>query len=405
MTTASFYSAELADQQRGFTGLLARPLVAPWTDPELFSLVARYEQRLGQWCRRLGYRLVRIDQSYRMRRVPIEGSLAVPRGVPPPRRHLVLALVAAAVLEDERADSITLQDISDAVRRFASANGLRAYDPDQRRHRQDLVEALRLLIGHGVLEQRTWRADLIQSWQDQGTGIGAGYLIHRDALVLLVDTHDTEVALAPPSPGEADTRSARLLRLLVETQFLEPARLTAGDTAYLTAQRHRLVLQAQEMTGGVVEVRQDLWTLVFPSDQGLDPAVLVGFPEPTAADWASLGLLDAAARLAEVTPGGRRALTSAQWAGLAERFHAEHGHQLTLARRDSPTALQTQVTARLAQAGLIEAAPDGALVLLPAAARFRDAALEGPRTPASAAPAPDLLGYAAQLDDPGRPDA
>ncbi|MDR0284108.1 MAG: TIGR02678 family protein [Propionibacteriaceae bacterium] len=384
MTVASFYQADLGDRQAAFRGLLAHPLVAPWTYPDLFSLVSRHEKQLELWCKRLSYRLVCIDQCFRLRRVPLAGALALPRGLPSLRRTLVLALLAAAILEDERADSITLQEISDAVRRFAFVNGFREYDPDERRHRLDLVAAVRYLRDHGILEQRTQRTDLIDSWEREGTGIGAGYVIHRDALVLLVDTRDAELALGAADAG-TDTRGPRLLRQLVETQALETGDLTEDEAAYLATQRPRLVDQAEEMTGGVVEIRQDVWTLVFPSDQGLDQALLIGFPEPRGEDWVALALLDAVAR-AGVRAGGRVLLASAGVDEVAATLHREQAAHLTAVLRESPGVVREAAGRVLREAGLLEVDAAGGWCLLPAAGRYREARLETPDAGEAAGP-------------------
>jgi len=378
VTSTPFAGSDLPELQTAFIGLLAHPLVTPWTFPDIYRLVTRHQQRLDLWCRRLGYHLLRIDRCYRLHRVPLAGRLAVPRGLPLGRRALVLALLVAAIVEDERQDSITLQDISDAVRRFAFVNEFRPYDPEQWRQRADLVEAVRLLVGHGVLEQRTQRADLLESWEREHKGIGAGYVIHRDALVLFVDTRHTELA-ALDAP-DATTRGQRILRQLVETQALDIAGLTPDETAYLVTQRPRLVELAQEMTGGTVEVRSDAWILVLPSDQGLDPATLVGFPEATAAAWVALGLLDAAVRVAEEA-GTRRHLDSAAVDALTESLYSTHRNNLTVSLRESPAAVRAAAEQQLRGAGLLEIDAAGDWWLLAAAGRYRDAALETPSDP------------------------
>ncbi len=164
MSVTSFSRADLTERQAAFTGLLAHPLVTPWVRPELYALVHRHERTIDLWCARLGYRLVRIDQCFRLRRSPIAGRTALPRGVPPARRPLVLALLVAAILEDHRQDSITLQEISDDVRQFAAANRFATYDPEHRSHRVALLAAVRLLVVHGVLDQRTFRGELLEAW-------------------------------------------------------------------------------------------------------------------------------------------------------------------------------------------------------------------------------------------------
>jgi hypothetical protein len=370
----SFGRVDLAQRQLAFTGLLAHPQVAPWLNPALYALVTRYEKDLDTWCKRLGYRLVRIDSCVRLRRVPLADGVAVPGGPIPARRRLVLALLAAAVLEDVRADSVTLQEISDSIRRFAAVNDLSPYDPETRSHRVDLVEGVRLLLAHGVLEQRTHREELLGDWQRAGQGIGAGYLIHRDALVLMLNTTDAELALAPVPDGE-DQRRARILRRLVETQALYPADLSDDDRSYLTSQRTRLIDQAEEMTGGTVEVRSDAWMLILPSDHDLDPELFVGFPAATAADWISLALLDALVHTAEVLDGGRRLARCDQIRSAAASLNSEHGTRLTVALRESPEAIIQTVDSQLRAASLIQSTPEGDWVLLPAAGRYRAALL------------------------------
>lgn len=372
MTALSFRAVDLADKQTAFAGLLASPLVTPWTDPGLYALVTRHEHDLETWCARLGYRLVRVDRTVRLRRTPVGGPPAVPAGEPPRRRPLVLTLVVAAALEDQRDDSVTLQELSDAVRRTTAIHGLAPYDPAQRAHRVDLVQAVRLLVAHGVLEQRTQRADLLDSWERDGAGIGAGYVVHRDAMVLLVDTRDAELAVAPLPPGP-DNRGVRLLRALVETQALHPLELADEDHTYLTHQRHRLVAQAEEMTGGVVEVRSDALVLILPSDKGLKPDLFVGFPEATAADWVALAVLDGAiaASAPDIVPGRRRC-PRAEVRALAGRVHAEYGPRLTVALREGPDAVRLAAQRQLVSAGLVTVTDAGDWILAPEAARYRN---------------------------------
>lgn len=383
MSLASFGRADIAERQAAFTGLLAHPLVNPWKRPTLYALVTRHERTIDLWCARLGYRLVRIDQCFRLRRTPIDGRVAVPPGRPRPRRPLVLALLVAAILEDQRQDSVTLQEISDAVRHFAAANGFAPYDPEHRSHRVALFEGIRLLVDHGALDQLTSRADLLDTWERTGSGIGAGYLIHRDALVLLVDTRDVQLSLEPQERTD-DTRGARLLRSLVETQALHPLSLDESDRTYLTAQRRRLVDQAEEMTGGTVEPRADAWVLVLPSDQNVDPELAIGFPEATASDWVSLALLDAAGQRATTEPDGRRRCADATVTERARALHAEHASQLTVALKESAVAVREAAEDRLTDTGLLSVEA-GDWLLAPEAGRFRSADLQVPVEAAASA--------------------
>jgi len=382
VSTTSFSRADLTERQTAFTGLLAHPLVAPWTNPTLYRLVHRHEHTLHVWCARLGYRLIRIDRCFRLRRSPIEGRTATPRTTPPQRRPLVLALLAAAILEDHRQDSITLQEISDDVRHFAAANRFVAYDPEHRSHRVALLAGVRLLIAHGVLDQRTHRGELLDSWERTGGGIGAGYLIRRDALVLLVDTRDVELALHPIEAGEA-ARGQLILRELIETQALHPLELDAGLATYLNSQRRRLVDQAEEMTGGTVELRSDAWVLLLPSDQSVEPGLVIDFPEATAADWVALAMLEAVGRRGGVQPDGRRHCPGSVVAGLAADLHAEHAQRLTVALRESAEVVRTAAENQLQSAGLLQVDAAGDWYLQAEAGRYRSADLQ-------VAPTPDL---------------
>lgn len=374
MSVTSFSRVDLAERQTAFTGLLAHPLVTPWTQPHLYALVHRHEHTINLWCARLGYRLVRIDQCYRLRRPAIAGRSAVPRGTPPSRRPLIFALLVAAVLEDYRQDSVTLQEISDDMRHFVAANRFHAYDPEKSGHRVALLAAVRLLVEHGILDQRTFRGELLEAWERSGEGIGAGYRIRRDALVLLVDARDVHLALNADEPTD-DTRGQRLLRELVETQALHPHALNEAEATYLTSQRRRLVDQAEEMTGGTVEVRSDAWVLVLPSDQGLDPALMVDFPQVTAADWVALALLDAAGRTAAPLPDGRRRCPAATVARLAAELHGEQASRLTVALRESSDAVRQAAELQLGAAGLLAVDASGDWLLQPEAGRYRGAEL------------------------------
>lgn len=266
-------------------------------------------------------------------------------------------------------------------------NRFAPYDPEHRSHRVALVDAVRLLCLHGVIEQRTARGDLLPTWEQTGVGIGAGYLIHRDALVLLVDTRDVQLVLEP-AEHTGDTRGQQLLRELVETQALRPGSLTESEQAYLISQRRRLVDNAEEMTGGTVELRADAWVLVLPSDQGVDSALFVGFPEATAADWVALAMLDAVGRAASPLPDGVRRCPHEVVKQLAAQLHTEHAARLTIALRESPDAVSDTAESQLRSAGLLAVDESGAWLLQPESGRYRMADLQ---LPPARQPAPETL--------------
>ncbi len=381
MSMGAFSRTDTEGRQAAFVGLLQHPQVTPWATPRLFPLVVRHEGDLSTWSERLGYHLVRVDQTYRLRRVPLDGTVAMPHGHPPPRRPRVLALASAAALEDQRVDSITLQDLSDAVRQFVAVHDLLPYDPEIRAHRRSLVDGVRLLQDHGVLESRVLTEEILTSWDQQGIGIGGGYLIHRDALVQLVDTRNVELALSPRPSDPTATRSQRILRQVLETHALYPGLLSEEDQAYLSRQRNQLVDRVEDMTGGTVEVRSDAWILILNDDNEFARASNIAFPDTTADAWVALAMLDALVPLGRATElSGYRLCPSHEVDDAAGNLHTHRGAQLTVALQESPAALRQRAQDKLVEAGLLEVLPTGDWVLTPAAARYRDAELTSATT-------------------------
>lgn len=359
-----------AEQQAAFVGILATPLVTPWSDPTLHRLVHRHAHKLSTWAARLNYRLVSVNRCYRLRRPAIDGAVALPPGSPPPRGHLVLALYAAICLERFRDDSVTLQDLSDRVYQFAALQERWQYDPNRRSQRKMLVGAVDLLQRHGVLERRT-RASLTDDWERQGEGIGGGFILHREALMLLIDTADLELALARRST-DTDQRSASILRRIVETQALYPDELSDSERAYLTGQRSRLIRLAEEMTGGTVEPRTDAWVLILPAGRELPADARLAFPDATAVDWVCLALLDALS----VDASGFHRVESSAVDAAARHIHGSKAELLTIELRDSKEAIRAAAEGRLVDLGLLRVA-DGDWLLTPAAGRYRNADLDG----------------------------
>ncbi len=93
--------------------------------------------------------------------------------------------VAAACLEDRPGDGVTLRETSDAVRDATAAANMTRYNPDRRADHVVLLRAVNRLIDLGVLTRRIERGDLLRSWEDDGAGVGAGYIANREPLLLL----------------------------------------------------------------------------------------------------------------------------------------------------------------------------------------------------------------------------
>ncbi|MDE1536131.1 MULTISPECIES: DUF2398 family protein [Actinotignum] len=368
--SVTMFSSDRAEKQLAFIGLLCSPVVAPWTNPELTELVRRHLKDLEMWCERLGYRIGHVGECYRLRRTPLDGKNSVPVGAHPDRGQLLLRLYAAASLEDQQGDSITLQELSDQVRNSSASRNGWPYDPDTFAHRRRFIAAVQWLCDQGVLSRLTDEIRL-DTWAREGSGFGAGYRIHRDCLMMLINVDDVDLGLSPVE--ETDTRRKVIMRALIEQQALYPEQLTDEERAYLYGpQRGRIAALVEEMTGGIVEIRSDVALLSLPQDRNFPGAVHVLFPSSTALDWACLAFID---RLAPGAEGSWRRVSRADIERVAADIHATFGAKLTKELQESPRVLAEKAEERLRETGLLEAGPEG-WSLSPLAARYRGADLE-----------------------------
>lgn len=475
-------AVELADRQRAFVGLLSCPLVTPWSNETLYLLVHRHFHTLRTWCARVDYRLMHVEQSYRLRRLPLSQTLfntvtganpslgvtIPPQAETPTRGQLLLRLYAAACLDGQNRSSVTLQDLSNEVRNSAAARNGWPYNPESRWHRKMFIDAVAWLVTSGVLEERT-SSEMLLNWENTGEGIGGGYLVHHDALMLLLDTEDITLALgresgsgssgssgsfgaplheapsevapagasdlsgiheettanadkarnvatdtkdflaepvanlvdtpqnitakttvAPSSPATApdaldfaetrDTRGVRLLRMLLEQQAIDIATLPEADREYLTGpQRSRLIAQAEEMTGGAVEVHSDLVVLSLHADLGVPESVLLQFPQSTTLDWVALAFIGILAANHGSTVIPREAVAT-----HGKALYDQVRGQLTKKLKESPGVLTSQVGTRLEELGLVRR-DKASWQLTGLAARYRDAQLVAEATHESGA--------------------
>jgi uncharacterized protein (TIGR02678 family) len=374
-----------AEAQQAFVGLLATPLLAARVQPPLFADVLRHRAIISDWVARLGYRLILTGGVARLHRDPAgpARTAAPPPWNPPARRDLVLLALAAAACEDTDS-STTVQELSDEVRALSAGTRITAYDPDRRAERQAFVRSLGRLTELGILIRRTSDETLLRQWEEEGTGVGAGYELDRDALLQFTDPYTVELALAAGQLDARDsgddeasrlhTRGQRLLRILVEDTALLYADLHPLDADYARAQRSWLTGQAADMTGGVVEVRAEGMLLRLPDDRPTSSPVTPMFPAATAGRWFALKVLDAA------TGGGadgardefgRITLTGPQVDAVVTHVYTENFGALTKALGESPTRLRSGVEPILTGLGLIRKGDDGWIVL-PVAGRYRD---------------------------------
>ena len=333
---------------------------------------------MSDWSARLGYRLVLAGSVIRLHRDPAgpDRTAAPPPWDPPARRDLVLLALAAAACEATDA-STTVQELSDEVRALSAGTRVTAYDPDRRAERQAFVRGLGRLTELGILVRRTSDETLLRQWEEDGTGVGAGYEVDRDALLQFTDPYTVERALAA-GPADAEdetirvhTRNRRLLRILVENTVLLYADLHPLDAEYARGQRSWLAGQAADMTGGVVETRAEGMLLRLPVDRPATYAVTPAFPAATAGRWFALKVLDASAAAGEPDESGRIVLTAAQVDAVVTRVYAGNQRALTKELSESPARLRSVTERILSGLGLIRLG-GGGWIVLPVAGRYRD---------------------------------
>jgi len=384
MTSEATGLTTRADAQDTFVGLLTTPLASVRMHPERFSAVLRHRAKLTEWTGRLGYRLVINGTVARLHRDPSgpQRTAAPPALDPPARRTLVLMTLIAAACEG--ADTTTtVQVLSDEVRALSVSPGARItpYDPDRRAERQAFIRGLDQLGGLGILLRRTSDEAMLRQWEEDGTGVGAGYEIDRDALLQFTDPYTVELAFrAGDTVGVGDdlatgtraaTRSQRLLRTLVEDTSLLYADLHPVDAEYARGQRTWLAGHAADMTGGAVETREEGLLLRLPEDRPASAAATVAFPVATAPSWFALKMLDASTTGQAPNGSGVIALTRTEIKSVANRVYMDNLGALTIALKESPARMLSVVERILVGAGLIRVT-DGGWTILPVAARYRD---------------------------------
>ena len=401
------------ERRRAVRALLMRPLLHSDHDPDAHRLVRRHVDWLREWfANETGWSLQVGRTVARLRKVPAttgdttRPARARPTDPPFSRRRYVIACLALAALEGEERQT-TLGRIAERVVAAVAADpqlteaGI-AFTLTGRGERRDLVAAIRLLLGAGVLR----RVDGDERAYVEGTG-DALYTVDRASLAaflaartspsaITADDVDGRVAalIAEPIPDTDDARNAQirqhLTRRLVDDAVTYHDDLPDHHREYLARQRHRIVRSITHATGLMAEIRAegiamvdergDCTDVTMP-DQGTDGHVTLlvaehladRLREPTATgvDVVVVPVAEVEARVAELA-----------------REHASHW------RADSrepgaEVALTADALDRLAALGLVRRV-GGGVVPLPAIARYR---LDEPITP----PPPPAL-----FDEPTR---
>jgi uncharacterized protein (TIGR02678 family) len=367
-------SRDSVERQRAFTGLLACPVLDRWRKPELFALIRnpRHRPVLTDWfASRLGYRLVVTESAARLFRLPLGAAVVAPRRhAAPPRRVLVLAILAAAGAEDAE-DVTTTQDLSDRVRVLAMREdvGLARYDPDRFTERQLFVKAVDLLAEAGALRPIAGHAqEQREGWAHRRDAVGGAYQVERELLLRMVDPVALTAALAEPGRRidlDARPESARfsLMRRLLELPVCLLADLTEAERAYLASQRHRVLGWCAEMTGWVVEQRAEGLALIAVDENDTD----LPFPRLRAVDFATLMVLDEL----RAAQDDRGRLDDEQLDRAVTVVRSRHRKAMTK-ELGTDLAVRERVVDLLQALDLLRPVASGGWWLSPAAARFRN---------------------------------
>ncbi len=390
MTSEATGLTTRAEAQDTFVALLTTPFVSARVASARFAAVLQHRAQLTEWTGRLAYRLVIAGSVARMHRDPAgpQRTAAPAMGAPPSRRALTLVALTAAACED--ADmTTTVQALSDEVRAISAGPGARVmpYNPDRRTERQAFLRGVNQLAGLGILLRRTTDEALLRQWEEDGTGVGAGFEVDRDALLQFTDPHTVALALRQPELDEDDedssdgqqstpsmrtaTRSQRMLRTLVEDTALLYADLHPEDAEYARGQRSWLAGHASDMTGGTVEIRAEGMLLRLPPDRPASFAATVPFPAATAIPWFALKMLEAVVTGRSPDGDGRIPLTPDEVETAAERVYTGSFGALTNDLKKSPLVMLAAVEPVLTEAGLIRVS-DAGWTVLPVAGRYRD---------------------------------
>ena len=244
--------------------------------PDVFLLVRRHSTELKRrFGETLGYRLVVESTFARLLKPPLPDTSPVralpgPNGPVSPRVYQYICLLAAALQAPGAADQWLISSLVAQVRSDAATAGI--ITGDSHGERRDLVTAVNLLAGLGVMEET----------EGSTTAWAAG----QDPEVLLtVDQTALSYLIANPISGEARTdRPARTLaRRLVEDPILDRVLLTDEEARVWSRDRGMLGEQLEELFGLHLEVRKEgalAWD--FAEDATDEPFPGLGVPRQLA---------------------------------------------------------------------------------------------------------------------------
>lgn len=365
------------ERRRATRALLRQPLLgAQGRGRELFLAVRKHETEIGRFFREwLGYRLVVEDDFARLHKRSPPGGLPRPlrsrSGKAFDRRRYALLCLVLAALERVESQTVLSQLAAEVQSLAATLDGVAPFEAEQHAERRAFVDAVRVLVDHGVLRE----ADGQDTAYLEGGGDALYDLDARRLAQWLASPLPPSLVEGPSRLGEEvypPTRDGvnlrlrhRLTRRLVEEPVLDMEALDAAELEYLTKQRPHLAQRVEDAVGLPVEVRREGLVLVDVEGETSD----VAFPRDGSACRAAFLVIE------EML--ARRAATgeeSAPWGallGAAEGWlRGARWPKVYREADDGARALVDDAVELLELFGLVERRAEG-LTARPAMARYR----------------------------------
>lgn len=347
--------------QQAARHLLQQPLTCAEHVPEIFAVIRRHEQALGEWfTQRLGYRLQVTSSTARLYKntvVPHRPVLPAPVGTGrsmSQRECTLLVLILAAVAAGPRV--ISLRDLIDDVRSQASEAEITL--SNEASERRALVVALKWMIKNGLLIELHEHIDNYE----QNDNADAILEINFDRIGLLPLSVLARAGSAEQlfDRSERRTVSRQWLRaMLTEYPVLYRSDVTDHEWTELRRRLGEEITFLDEMFGLRLESRAEGVAAIDPSGQLSDRS----FPTSGTLGHAALLLIDCLVRL-EATSCLKEQLQQA-FDVIVER-HKRHWSKI---RVENPQLLLRDVIDLLDDMRLLSNDGD-TVALLPAALRY-----------------------------------
>jgi uncharacterized protein (TIGR02678 family) len=352
--------------------LMAHPFTCAEHDPDVFALIRRHGGELDRWfTQRFGYRL-HIDADttrlYKSGLLPHQRPLRTHTDRPMHHREQVLlALVLAATAAGPSVTS--LRDLVASVRSAAVEAGVSLHDDAQ--ERRAFVTVLRWMIRHGLATELYEHVDAYAD--DQAADAVLAMRPDRISLLPMPALVGTQVRDELLARAERRSTGRQWMRgRLAEDPVLYRDDLDEAEWGEL---RRRVGEESRifdEMFGLTIEARAEGLAAIDGANELSD----LRFPAGGTESHAALLLIEELAKSDDsIVP----AETVVRIVTALAQVHARHWSGDLVA---APDRLARRIVSLLAGLRLVELADDGAVRLLPGAARFRVVPKEPDKQPA-----------------------